>query len=68
MSTRPFDDPEQNEREEHIEELQRQANELTGGEMIAGEVAKASPEVREQFWEHVVAWEEAPWTTDFRRL
>lgn len=68
MSTRPFDDPEQNERKEHIEELQRQAHELTGGEMISGEAAEASPEVREQFWEHVVAWEEAPWTTDFRRL
>ena len=68
MSTRPFDDPEQDEREEHIEELQRQADELTGGEMTAGEAADAPPEVREQFWEHVVAWEEAPWTTDFLQL
>jgi hypothetical protein len=24
--------------------------------------------VREQFWEHVVAREEAAWTTDFRQL
>ncbi|HXJ91548.1 MAG TPA: hypothetical protein VMT20_01540 [Terriglobia bacterium] len=68
MSTQPFDDPEQNEREEHIEELQRQAHELTGGEMVAGGAADAPPEVREQFWEHVVQWEEAPWTTDFDRL
>lgn len=68
MSTGPFDDPEQNEREEHIEDLKRRADELTGGEMTTGEVNESSPEVREQFWEHVVAWEEAPWTTDFLQL
>jgi hypothetical protein len=56
MSTRPFDDPEHNEREEHIEDLKRRADELTGGEMIAGEAAESPPEVREQFWEHAVAW------------
>ena len=68
MSTPPFDNPEQNEREEHIEELQRQAHELTGGEMIADQAADAPSEVREQFWEHVVQWEEAPRTTHFRCL
>jgi hypothetical protein len=68
MSTRPFDDPEQDEREERIEELQRRAEELSGGEMIAGGDADAPAEVREQFWEHVVGWEQAPWTTDFQRL
>lgn len=68
MSSRPFDDPEQNEREEHIEDLKQRAEELTGGEMITGEVTESSPEVREQFWEHVVAWEEAAWTTDFLQL
>src|SRR5215472_16882683 len=68
MYNPPFDDAERNEREQHIEELQRRARELTGGEMITGEAAEAPAEVREQFWHHVVAWEEAPWTTDFRRL
>jgi hypothetical protein len=68
MPAEPFDDPEENEREERIEELQRRASELTGGEMIAGGDADAPAEVREQFWEHVVDWEEAPWTTDFQRL
>jgi hypothetical protein len=68
MSARPFDDPEENQREDRIEELQHRAHELTGGEMIAGGAAESPPEVREQFWEHVLAWEEAPWTTDFLQL
>jgi len=68
MPIDPLNDPEDLEREKHIEELKRQAHELTGGEMTEGEVNPSSPDVREQFWEQVVAWEEAPWTTNFKQL
>lgn len=60
--------PEQPEREKRIEELKDRAEELAGGEMIACEISESSPEVREGFWNYVVAWEEAPWTTHFKQL
>lgn len=58
----------QNERDKRIEELKRRAAELSGGKMASGEVNECPPEVAEQFWEHVVAYEEAPWTTLFKQL
>ena len=68
MPIDPFGDAENRERGEHIEELKQQARELSGGEMTEGEVHAASPEVREQFWKQVVAWEEAPWITHVQQL
>jgi len=68
MPIDPLNDPEDVERARHIEELKQRARKLTGGEMREGEVSPSSPEVREQFWEQVVAWEEAPWTTNFKQL
>jgi len=56
------------DREKRIEELKRRAEELTGGEMKTGEIEPTSPEVEEGFWKHVVEYEEAPWTTNFRQL
>jgi hypothetical protein len=61
-------DPEQPEREKRIEDLKNRAKELAGGEMIEGEINESSPEVKEGFWNYVVAWEEAPWTTYFKQL
>jgi hypothetical protein len=54
--------------EKRIEELKRRAEELTGGEMKSGENELSPPEIREGFWEHVVEYEEAPWTTHFQQL
>jgi hypothetical protein len=68
MPIDPFEDDEEREREEHIEELKQRAQELAGGQMTEGEVNPSSPQVRGQFWEHVVAWEEAPWITNFQQL
>jgi len=68
MPVDPFEDADEREREEHIEELKQRAQELAGGEMTEGEVNPSPPEGREQFWEQVVAWEEAPWTTHFKQL
>jgi hypothetical protein len=56
------------EREKRIEELQRRAKELAGGEMKSGELESTPPEVKEGFWKHVVEYEEAPWTTHFQQL
>ena len=56
------------EREKRIEELKRRAEALAGGDMKFGEVEPSSPEVEEGFWEHVVEYEEAPWTTHFQQL
>jgi hypothetical protein len=61
-------DEDETERAKRIAELKRQAQELAGGKMVEGEMEETPPEVAEQFWEHVVAYEKAPWTTHFKQL
>ena len=56
------------EREKRIAELKRQAQELAGGKMVEGGVEDTPPEVAEGFWKHVVDYEKAPWTTNFKQL
>jgi hypothetical protein len=56
------------DRQKRIEELKRRAEELVGGEMKTGESGECPPDVEEGFWKHVVAYEEAPWTTHFQQL
>ncbi len=46
--------------EERIEELKQQAYEISGGKMVSGEFSDTPLEVQLQFWENVVAIEEAP--------
>lgn len=60
--------PEEKSPEERIEALKRRAEELCGGRMEAGTPDDYPVEVEEEFWKHVVAYEEAPWTTNFRQL
>jgi hypothetical protein len=55
-------------RQKRIEELKRRAQELAGGEMKTGEFEECPRDVKEGFWKHVVAYEEAPWTTHFQQL
>ena len=55
-------------REKRIEGLKREAEELAGGEMTAGQIEDTPPEVEEGFWQHVVNYEKAPWTTNFKQL
>ncbi|MGH9942961.1 MAG: hypothetical protein ACRD9R_11465 [Pyrinomonadaceae bacterium] len=57
-----------NEHERRIEELKQRAEELSGGDFISEEAANCPPEVREQFWEQVVAFEEAETITHFDEL
>jgi hypothetical protein len=54
--------------EERIEELKRRAEELAGGEMEMSEFDDCPAEIEEAFWESVVGYEEAPWTTNFEQL
>lgn len=54
--------------EERIEVLKRRAEELCGGGLEIGTPDDCPVEVEEEFWKHVVDFEEAPWTTNFRRL
>jgi hypothetical protein len=61
-------DEDETERAKKIAELKRQAQELAGGKMVEGELEECPPEVTEQFWEQVVAYEKAPWTTNFKQL
>ncbi len=60
--------------EENIEALKRRASELTGGKMTTytpdddPEQESLPVEVEEAFWNHIVGYEEAPWTTNFQQL
>ena len=56
------------ERRKRIEELKRQADELTGGEMTTWEADDCPDEISEEFWKQVVAYEQAPRTTHFKQL
>jgi len=67
----PIEDPddlERVDREIHINELKRQAKEAAGGDMVTHESEEIPPQIREQFWEQVVAFETAPLTTHFEKL
>jgi len=64
MGARDRDDDDA-EREKRIAELKRQAEELAGGKMAAGGMEETPPEVVEGFWQYVVNYEKAPWTTNF---
>lgn len=68
MPTNNENDPEEVAREIRINKLKDKAQELTAGEMTAWESDECTPELAEQFWENVVAYEQAPWTTHFQRL
>jgi hypothetical protein len=54
--------------EDRIDALKRQAEELCGGQMEVHNLNDCSAEVEEEFWKHIVDYEEAPWTTHFQQL
>jgi len=60
--------PEDRIPEDRIEDLKRQAEELCGGQMEVHNLDDCSVEVEEEFWKHIVDYEEAPWTTHFQQL
>lgn len=58
------------EQEQRIRELKEEAEKAAGGDMMSLEfdVPGAPPGIREKFWENVLAWEKAPWTSQFEQL
>ena len=58
----------EDDRDQRIEELKRRAQELCDGQMQVGELTDCTAEEEEAFWEQVVDYEEAPWTTHFQQL
>lgn len=59
---------EDTERQKHIQDLQSRAKEFAGDDLSFFESEQMSAELQEQFWERVVAFEEAEWTTSFDQL
>ncbi len=64
------DELSRDEQEERIRELKEQVEKAAEGDMLAMEfnVPGAPPGIREKFWENVLAWEKAPWTSQFEQL
>ena len=56
------------ERRKRIDELQRRADELASGEIVAWKSDELSPEIEEDFLRSVIAYETAPLTTHFQQL
>jgi len=56
------------ERHMNIHRLKHEAAELAGGVMSTSESSPCPPKITEQFWQNVVAYEHAAWTTHFRQL
>lgn len=61
-------DPDRIDQEIRINELREAAKEAAGGEMISWEDPGAPPEIAEQFWENVLAYEQAEETCHFLML
>ena len=68
MSTNHDDGCDNSDPEERIDELKEQAQQAAKGEIISWESDVLPLEQREQFWRHVVEYETAPLTTEFRQL
>ena len=68
MPKKSIETQEDADRQEHIRELQRRAEEFVGGELSFFESEEISQELREQFWDRVVAFEETEWITSFDLL
>lgn len=68
MSTNNHNGHDDGDHEERVKKLKQQAEELTEGEMTTWESESLSPELREQFWQHIVDYETAPLTTHFQQL
>jgi hypothetical protein len=56
------------DRAKRIDDLKRRAEELADGQMESGFSDGCPSELEESFWEQVVKYEEAPWTTNFQQL
>jgi hypothetical protein len=55
-------------RNKRIETLKAQARQAAGGQMMSWESDVLSTDEREQFWQRVMDFENAPLVSDFQRL
>lgn len=58
----------EDDQDKRIEDLKRRAEELCDGQMEHYMADNCPAETEEAFWENVVDYEEAPWTTHFQEL
>ena len=66
-----IEDPDELDKVDHdirVNELKAEAQELTGDKIESFENPDAPPEMIEQFWENVVAYEQGEWTSDRAEL
>lgn len=68
MPKKPIKTKETHNKQGHARDLQRRAEEFVEGELSLFESEQLSPELREQFMEHVEAYEATEWTTSFELL
>jgi hypothetical protein len=68
MAKKGQKDPVQESRQIRIERLKRRAEELTGGQMSSFASDDYPSEIKEKFWQYVVAFEQAQWVTPFDML
>jgi hypothetical protein len=54
--------------ETNVDRMKARLAQMSGGKLVAGEVAGLPAELREEFWRRVLAFECGPFTTDFQRL
>jgi hypothetical protein len=54
--------------EDRVEKLKRDAAALSGGKMVTGTALNCPPEIQEQFWKNVLAFENAPEVQPFDEL
>ena len=58
----------QPDQQKRIEKLKRKANEIAGGEMTTMETEDINPDISEAFWQQIVAYESAGFTTHYKQL
>ena len=68
MAKRGAKNPVGEDQASRIEKLKHRAHQLTGGQMVPLKSDDCPPEIEEEFWKRMVAFEEADWVPPFDLL
>src|SRR5947208_4515309 len=68
MAKRGAKNPVGEDQASRIEQLKHRAHQLTGGQMVPLKSDDCPPEIEEEFWKRMVAFEEADWVPPFDLL